>query len=61
MLSESHRQQVVVHRMAHYSMMTCFLRPKASHLQQTLDREIAIEWWMGSVVYYSMKPVWTDQ
>ena len=33
LLIESHRQQVIMHRLAHYSMMTCFLRPKASHLQ----------------------------
>ena len=30
MLIESHRQQVVMHTLAHYSMTTCFLRPKAS-------------------------------
>ena len=31
--SESRRQQVVMHGLAHYSMMTCFLQPKISHLQ----------------------------
>ena len=33
MLIESHRQQMAMHRLAHNSMMTCLLRPKASHLQ----------------------------